>query len=159
MLRLLCCGTARVVRRLSNALKQREKCIKAATALLEQGTSVVVGRSSRNPARQRLHGKSKLTRTPDNTNADAETRAVWVNLAKERNVPIRCIHFTAPAKVCEHNDTVRALNLSSEVSSSARGTVQVPTPDLAPRSYTAHARSVGGVDGWRKKAPEPSVHA
>ena len=25
-------------------------------------------------------------------------------------VPIRCVYFTAPAKLCEHNDTVRALN-------------------------------------------------
>jgi hypothetical protein len=30
---------------LSNTLKQREKCIKAAAVLLEQGTSVVVGKS------------------------------------------------------------------------------------------------------------------
>jgi hypothetical protein len=28
---------------LSNILKQREKCVKAATALIEEGTSVVVG--------------------------------------------------------------------------------------------------------------------
>jgi predicted kinase len=146
VLRLLRCREARVVRRLSNALKQRERCIKAATALLEQGTSVVVGKSFRNPARQRLHGKSKL-KLLDNTNADAETRAVWVNLAKKRNVPIRCIHFTAPAKVCEHNDTVRALNPSSEVSPNARGTVQVPTPGLAPKSYSAHelALTAGGT--------------
>jgi bifunctional polynucleotide phosphatase/kinase len=25
-------------------------------------------------------------------------------------VPIRCVHMTAPAKLCEHNDTVRALS-------------------------------------------------
>lgn len=44
--------SARAVRRfcaLSNTLKQREKCVKAATALIEQGTGVVVGTYSRNP--------------------------------------------------------------------------------------------------------------
>jgi hypothetical protein len=112
---------------LSNTLKQREKCIKAAAVLLEQGTSVVVGKSLSchfgTPLASGVHGreKSKLTRGTrlDNTNADPATRAVWVNLAKETNVPIRCIHFTAGAKVCEHNDTVRALNRCPEVSRSA----------------------------------------
>ena len=45
----------------------------------------------------------------DNTNADRETRAVWVELAQKYRVPIRCVHFTAPNKLCEHNDTVRAI--------------------------------------------------
>lgn len=45
----------------------------------------------------------------DNTNADLETRAVWVRLARTFDVPIRCVYFSAPAKLCEHNDSVRAL--------------------------------------------------
>ena len=49
----------------------------------------------------------------DNTNADAETRAVWIALAHKLTVPIRCVHLTTPAKLCEHNDTVRALSHSS----------------------------------------------
>ncbi|KAF2117829.1 polynucleotide kinase 3 phosphatase-domain-containing protein [Lophiotrema nucula] len=73
-------------------LKTREKCLKAATSMVEEGTSVVV----------------------DNTNADAQTREHWVKLAEELNVPIRCILFTATPKLCEHNDTVRALNLGPE---------------------------------------------
>jgi len=52
-------------------------------------------------------------RATDNTNADPETRAVWVQLAQKFNIPIRCIYFTAPAKLCEHNDTVRALSDSN----------------------------------------------
>ncbi|KAL8935191.1 MAG: hypothetical protein Q9216_005547 [Gyalolechia sp. 2 TL-2023] len=44
-----------------------------------------------------------------NTNADGETRAAWVQLAQKFNVPIRCVHFTASSKLCEHNDTVRAI--------------------------------------------------
>jgi hypothetical protein len=52
---------------------------------------------------------SFLQTTLDNTNADLETRAVWVHLAKKFGVPARCVYLTAPAKLCEHNDTVRAL--------------------------------------------------
>ena len=48
----------------------------------------------------------------DNTNADIEVRKKWLELAAKRSVPIRCIHFTAAAEVCEHNDVVRALNKS-----------------------------------------------
>ncbi|KAH9881218.1 hypothetical protein J1614_001713 [Plenodomus biglobosus] len=73
-------------------LKTREKCVRAATALLEEGTSVVV----------------------DNTNADPETRAVWINLARKLKIPIRCVLFTAPIQVCQHNDTFRALNIGQE---------------------------------------------
>ena len=72
-----------------DTLKTRDKCIKVASQLLEmEGKSVVV----------------------DNTNADVETRAAWVALAKKLGVPVRVVLFTASAKLCEHNDTVRALN-------------------------------------------------
>ncbi|EAT87754.1 hypothetical protein SNOG_05363 [Parastagonospora nodorum SN15] len=70
----------------------KTKCIKAATALIEEGTSVVV----------------------DNTNADPATREIWVKLAQKLNVPIRCILFTASSRLCEHNDAVRALSLGPE---------------------------------------------
>ncbi|KAK4549749.1 hypothetical protein LTR36_005050 [Oleoguttula mirabilis] len=70
-------------------LKSREKCLKVAEqAIVEDGRSVAV----------------------DNTNADIDTRAAWVKLAGKLKVPIRLVHFTASAKLCEHNDTARALN-------------------------------------------------
>ena len=69
-------------------LKTRDKCMRVATQLLEDKKPVAV----------------------DNTNADIETRAAWIQLAKRLKVPIRLVHFTAPAKLCEHNDTVRALS-------------------------------------------------
>lgn len=47
--------------------------------------------------------------TPDNTNPDLETRAVWIRLAQKFGVPVRCVHLKTPAKLCEHNDAVRAL--------------------------------------------------
>jgi bifunctional polynucleotide phosphatase/kinase len=68
-------------------LKTRDKCMKVTTQLLEDKTSVVV----------------------DNTNADIETRQAWISLAKKLKIPVRLVHFTASAKLCEHNDTVRAL--------------------------------------------------
>lgn len=68
-------------------LGSRKACIQAATQLLQEGRSVVV----------------------DNTNADIDTRAQWVELASKFGVPIRCVLFTASAKLCEHNDVVRAL--------------------------------------------------
>ena len=46
----------------------------------------------------------------DNTNADKDTRAHWVKLAQRLNIPIRCAHLLGDAKLCEHNDAVRALN-------------------------------------------------
>lgn len=47
--------------------------------------------------------------TLDNTNPDLETRAVWIRLAQKFGVPVRCVYFKTPARLCEHNDAVRAL--------------------------------------------------
>ncbi|KAJ5157492.1 uncharacterized protein N7482_008592, partial [Penicillium canariense] len=69
-------------------LKSRPKCLKVAREHLEAKKSVVV----------------------DNTNANQETRAFWLELAKELNVPIRCIHFLSPPELCKHNNAVRASN-------------------------------------------------
>ncbi|KAJ5257233.1 hypothetical protein N7478_013337 [Penicillium angulare] len=69
-------------------LKTRPKCLKVAREHLEAKNSVAV----------------------DNTNADPETRLVWITLAKELNVPIRCVHFLSPPEVCRHNNAVRAAN-------------------------------------------------
>ncbi|RMZ77376.1 hypothetical protein DV737_g4399, partial [Chaetothyriales sp. CBS 132003] len=68
--------------------QDRGRCLRVARDFLVTGDSVAV----------------------DNTNADVETRKYWITLAREFGIPIRCIHFTAPARLCEHNDAVRALN-------------------------------------------------
>ncbi|KAF1810281.1 putative DNA 3'-phosphatase Tpp1 [Eremomyces bilateralis CBS 781.70] len=70
-------------------LKSRDRCLKIASEYITD---------------------KKVSVAVDNTNADPETRAHWVHLAKKLNVPIRCVLFTAPSEVCEHNDVVRALN-------------------------------------------------
>ncbi|KAJ6155091.1 hypothetical protein N7470_005657 [Penicillium chermesinum] len=69
-------------------LKTRPKCLKVAREHLEAKRSVAV----------------------DNTNADAETRLVWITLAKDLGVPIRCVHLLSPPVLCRHNNTVRAAN-------------------------------------------------
>lgn len=79
-------------------LKTRQKCIKVAKEFLTAGASVVV----------------------DNTNADPNTRAEWVRVAKESNVPIRCVYFTSSPELCKHNNAVRAANRSLHPESRAR---------------------------------------
>lgn len=69
-------------------LKSRDKCLKVAAEFLQQGKSVAV----------------------DNTNADEEVRAHWINLAGRFKVRARCVQFKADPKLCEHNEAVRTLN-------------------------------------------------
>jgi predicted kinase len=57
-----------------------------------------------------LHRNGMIDIFEDNTNANPEVRASWVELAQAFQIPIRCVHFTASTRLCEHNDTVRALN-------------------------------------------------
>ncbi|KAF2218130.1 polynucleotide kinase 3 phosphatase-domain-containing protein [Elsinoe ampelina] len=68
-------------------LGSRDKCLRRATEYLTEGQSVAV----------------------DNTNADMDVRKAWLDLAAKHNVPVRVVLFTASPKLCEHNDTVRAL--------------------------------------------------
>ncbi|ORY12270.1 polynucleotide kinase 3 phosphatase-domain-containing protein [Clohesyomyces aquaticus] len=105
-------------------LKTRDKCIKTAVVLLQEGNSVVV----------------------DNTNADPDTRSSWTALASKLKVPIRCVHFTAPAKVCEHNDTVRALNLSPETNPEKRTIL----PKLAFTGFASRYRKPSLDEGFRE---------
>ncbi|KAJ5084375.1 hypothetical protein NUU61_008954 [Penicillium alfredii] len=69
-------------------LKSRPKCLKVAREHLEEKKSVAV----------------------DNTNADPEIRAHWTALAKELDVPIRCVQFISSPGLCQHNNAVRAAN-------------------------------------------------
>ncbi|KXJ96665.1 polynucleotide kinase 3 phosphatase-domain-containing protein [Microdochium bolleyi] len=74
-----------------DTLKTRQKCFKAAAEHLVAGRSVAI----------------------DNTNADPDGRKEWVDLARSRGVPIRCVWFKTPFALCEHNAVVRALNGAS----------------------------------------------
>lgn len=89
--------------------RQRDKCLKVASEMLAQSKSVAIGTL---PSCLGYGGANLILEHLDNTNADQETRAVWVQLAHKFAVPIRCVHFPAPAQLCQHNDTVRALSTS-----------------------------------------------
>lgn len=85
------------------------------------------------------------TQPADNTNADPETRAAWTALAKELNVPIRCVHFLSPPELCRHNDAVRAANkelvgVCLVLSRSSRVLTRRRTPN--PDSLCRASRSV-----------------
>ncbi|CAM1500454.1 Fc.00g096160.m01.CDS01 [Cosmosporella sp. VM-42] len=73
-----------------DTLKSRDKCVQAAKEHLGEDNSIAI----------------------DNTNADLDTRAMWIELAKKSKVPIRCVWFKTPLQLCEHNDAVRSLNKS-----------------------------------------------
>ena len=51
-----------------------------------------------------------LTITLDNTNADTDTRKIWIQLAERQKVPIRCIWLSTPQAVSQHNDAARSMN-------------------------------------------------
>lgn len=97
---------------------------------------MTVGSAARNHDESMVITDRKL----DNTNADTLTRAVWIDLAKRMNVAIRCVYFTASAKLCEHNDTVRAL---------ATDSFNPEKRSLLPHSAFA---------GYAAKFKEPSEH-
>ncbi|KAK2006330.1 polynucleotide kinase 3 phosphatase [Colletotrichum eremochloae] len=99
-----------------DTLKTREKCVQAAKELLNGGQSIAI----------------------DNTNADPDTRAVWVQLAEKQKVPVRCVWFKTPLHICEHNDAVRSMNKS-----------------LNPESRTALPKMA--FNGFKSRFKEPKV--
>ncbi|KAI0086680.1 PNK3P-domain-containing protein [Irpex rosettiformis] len=78
-----------------DALRTKEKCVKAVEEALEDGKSCVV----------------------DNTNRDKATRKLYIQLARKFNVPVRCIHFNGSIDLAWHNNLYRAFNLPDDVAS------------------------------------------
>ncbi|KAK4551977.1 DNA kinase/phosphatase Pnk1 [Recurvomyces mirabilis] len=102
-------------------LRSRDKCIKVATQHLQDRQPVVV----------------------DNTNADIETRAAWIGVARKLKVPIRLVYFTASQKLCEHNDTVRAL--TGDLMNPEKRTM---LPKMAFTGFTARHREPRVEEGF-----------
>ncbi|KAJ5961007.1 Polynucleotide kinase 3 phosphatase [Penicillium vulpinum] len=114
-------------------LKTRPKCLKVAREHLEAKKSVAV----------------------DNTNADPETRAHWTSLAKEFNVPIRCVQFISTPELCKHNNAVRASNKELVCTSTP---IPTRTPSHSHRNQNPESRiSLPGIAfgdfGRRFRAP------
>ncbi len=76
-----------------DTLKTKAKCIKTATTLLTQGKSVVI----------------------DNTNANAESRSVYISIAKTLKIPARAVVINAPKDLVKHMAEMRC-NFSKGVS-------------------------------------------
>ena len=84
----------------------------------------------------------------DNTNADHDTRKVWIEFGRKANIPVRCIYFTAPAKLCEHNDTFRALN--SGVMNPEKRMI---LPHSAFTSFASRFREPRAEEGFKEIIP------
>ncbi|KAF1804956.1 polynucleotide kinase 3 phosphatase-domain-containing protein [Mucor lusitanicus] len=75
-----------------DTLKTRDKCIAACQTALNQKKSVVI----------------------DNTNPDRATRALYIKLAQNANVPIRCFYFGDNEELSQHNNYYRAVHKPEE---------------------------------------------
>ncbi len=51
----------------------------------------------------------------DNTNLDPETRAFYINIAKDHNVPCRCYFLNLPLELCKHLNCVRNIQTNNDV--------------------------------------------
>jgi len=66
--------------------------------------------------------KKKLSIVVDDTNIDIKNREPYINLAKEHNILIKCIHVDTPLNLCKHLNDMRV-----EI---GKGTV-IKVPDIA----------------------------
>ena len=51
----------------------------------------------------------------DNTNLDPETRAFYINIAKDHNVPCRCYFLNRPLELCKHLNYVRNVQSNNDI--------------------------------------------
>ena len=68
-----------------DTMKTKEKCVKQAALALASKQSVVV----------------------DNTNPAADTRALYIKLARQHNIPVRCYLFNTPLELAKHLNMYR----------------------------------------------------
>ena len=100
-----------------DTLRSKEKCLKQTALALAAGRSVVV----------------------DNTNPAADTRALYVALARQHGVPVRCFVFTTPLKLAQH------LNLYRE---RASGGSYKRVPPIAYSTYAKKAVKPAQSEGF-----------
>ena len=70
-----------------DTLKTQEKCLKTTSEALHEGKSVVI----------------------DNTNPDVDSRKRYVDAAKRKDVPVRCVWVSTPREVAEHLNVMRTI--------------------------------------------------
>jgi len=71
-----------------DTLKTKEKCMKVLENSLKEGKSCVI----------------------DNTNPKKETRKLYLDIAKEHKIPVRCFYFNVSKEQATHQDTQRKIN-------------------------------------------------
>ncbi|KAK4184153.1 polynucleotide kinase 3 phosphatase-domain-containing protein [Podospora australis] len=108
-----------------DSLKSKDKCFKAAGEWLKEGDSVAI----------------------DNTNADPEIRSQWIDLAKKHGAKARCVWFKTPPELCEHNDTVRALNKNLNPET------RTMLPKLAFNSFKSRFKEPKDKEGFEEIIP------
>jgi len=78
-------GNEQYVRVNQDTLKTLNKCVKVATQTITDGKSVII----------------------DNTNRDKKTRSNYIQLAKDNNVPCRCVYMTTTKEETFHMNALR----------------------------------------------------
>lgn len=89
-----------------DTLKTRDKCLDLVRDTLRLGEGgCVVGKSA---PRCDLRRVVEASVDSDNTNRDKPTRALYVQIARQLRIPIRCFFFTAGFALARHNNAYRA---------------------------------------------------
>eukprot|EP01029_Cantina_marsupialis_P032264 TRINITY_DN968_c0_g1_i1.p1 TRINITY_DN968_c0_g1~~TRINITY_DN968_c0_g1_i1.p1 ORF type:complete len:576 (+),score=177.92 TRINITY_DN968_c0_g1_i1:94-1728(+) len=104
--------------------KTAAKCKKLCNEALARGESVIV----------------------DNTNRDAKTRSVYVQMAEKYGIPIRCIFLEADMGVVSHLNAFRSANPFGE---------NRRVPDVALRSYFSKAEEPTVDEGFEEVCKTP----
>ena len=86
-------------------LKTIEKCLNAAGDVLASGRSVVI----------------------DNSNPKKENREKFVDLAKKREVKVRCFEMLTTKDVCFHNDKQKVINKYRKLEAIKSGSIPIHT--------------------------------
>ena len=98
-------------------LKSKEACLRRARACLIKGDSVAI----------------------DNTNPDKATRALYVDLAREINVPICCIRMDTSEELSKHLNVFRQLTSSHP-----------RLPDVAFRAFKSKLEEPSVAEGFKE---------
>lgn len=111
-----------------DTLRSRDKCLAVVRETITFGkTGCVVGKSILASA---ISSDYKgYPAVSDNTNRDAATRSLYVAMAKQLGVPIRCFFFTASYNLAKHNNHYRAWYAKNVPEAEVRSLVR-PQPSL-----------------------------
>lgn len=73
----------------------------------------------------------------DNTHPTRESREVFISVAKEFNVPVKCLHFVADEWLCKHLDIYRSITTKVE-----------PLPSVAFNNFRSKYQSPNEIEGF-----------